>query len=84
MNDYIYKGGYEAPKRAGTASFIKDLAWKLDLECTIDVDEGGFFRPERGRFKIEGSKNRVFEFVEMFETAGNDYNERLKCRSEEL
>jgi hypothetical protein len=55
-----WKMTYEVHKWAGMESFLKDEAFKLDLELSLQNEKGWLF--ERGRFKVNGPVSKVREF----------------------
>lgn len=74
MANAIVRSWVEAPKFANVPTFLKNLAWQLDLNIDIEVDKG-FFR-ETVRFKVEGDEEKVRKFASVFNKAAEEYQAR--------
>lgn len=64
----------EVPRWAGFPTFIKNLAWKLGLDCTVEVDKG--ILRETVRFKVEGYGYKLEKFAKILQDSMDEYNSR--------
>ena len=66
-----YKNAWEAPRWAKVSNFIREAAFKYDLECKLIVDKG--ILRESGRFSVTGSSDNINKFKRIFGAAIRDY-----------
>jgi hypothetical protein len=62
----------EAPRWANVPSFIRGLAWKLEMECDVTVEKGWI--RETIRFEVRGNEDQLKQFKETFNRTTNEYN----------
>jgi len=62
----------EAPKWANVSNFIKNLAWELGLECTVEVDKGWI--RETVRYVVEGEEAKLRTFKDKLLSTARAYN----------
>lgn len=64
----------EGPRWAKVPSFLRDLAWRLNLRIEIETEKGWF--RERVRARVHGPVDAVKEFERQYDDAVRDYNAR--------
>lgn len=76
---FRYSNVMECPKSAGFPTFIKDLAWELNLKIDIEVEESGFiFKRQKIRFRVTGeSKEKMEQFVTAVLRSVEDYEQHI-------
>ena len=75
INIYSVKSWWKGPRWAGVSTFIKNLAWELDLECEVEVDKGWFC--ESGRFKVTGNSEKLELFKKYYDNSMDNYNKEV-------
>lgn len=60
-----------ALRTAGMPEFIKGLAWRLGLECQVEVDKGWI--KESVRWEVSGNEETLVRFKDAFELAIKEY-----------
>ena len=62
----------EAPRWAGLSTFLRKVAWMLDLDIKINIEKG--FIRETVFFEVEGTESKLLRFKEITEDVSRDYN----------
>lgn len=63
---------WEGPRWAKVTPAVKDVAARLGLRYTVDVDKGWI--TERGRITVEGDRESGKRFIEVCNKAMAEYN----------
>jgi hypothetical protein len=68
-----------AARSAGIPSFLKNLAWDLNLQVEVEATKR-FFLAEDISCRIRGAPDMVSEFKRLFCLAMSNYNQRIESR----
>lgn len=66
------KATWGAPRFAEVESFVRDLAFRLDLDVWTQVDKG--WLTERGRVRVTGDADACREFMRILNAAMERFN----------
>lgn len=69
-----YRDYCEAPRWARVPAFIKNTAFMLGLDVSMDID-AGLIR-ETVRFEVSGDQEKVSEFIKAFLASVKEYQSR--------
>lgn len=72
MRNATLKTTWDAPRWAHVESFVRDLAFHLNLECWTQVEKG--WLREHGRLKVSGDENACQQFMDKLNLALSEYN----------
>ena len=76
---YTYSNVMECSKHAEFPKYIKELAWKLNLKLQMEIEESGLiFKRQVTRFRVDGEKDIVENFVKNLNDAVDDYEEQTQ------
>lgn len=82
---FNYKNVIECPKSADFVPFIKNLAFLMDVQISVDIDESGWiFKTQNIRFeatdesleKITKFKKSVEDSIEQYQQEANSIHRR--------
>jgi len=62
----------EGPRWAGLSTFLRNEAYRLNLELTLDIEKGWI--RETVRFEVNGPTEKIKLFFKQIEVALNDLN----------
>jgi len=74
MTNKVIKSWVEGPKFAGIPSFLRKLAFELDVDIKIDVDK--HFIRETVYFKVEGAESKLRIFKDTFDKSLSEHQSR--------
>ena len=63
---------WEGPRWAHMESYLRDLAWRLDLEIKVEIEK--HLITESGRCSVTGDKSQTQRFIRTANAAIADYN----------
>ena len=69
-----YKGQLKAPRIAQVPNFLREEAFRCDVDLSLTVNKGWWF--ETCLFSVEGEEDRVNRFIRRLKLAVSEYQNR--------